>query len=234
MNENSLLLEKACRGDRKAEEELVVNNMGLVRSIAGRFSHSGCDTDDLAQIGAMGLIKAIHKFDLSYGVKFSTYAVPVIMGEIKRFLRDDGMIKVSRSIKENALKGKRCAERLRTKLGREPTFAELSKECGIDEEMLIEAFDAAAPIDTITPEDKDGAQTELPVADGRNSEDDIVDKIFIRDMLESLNTRERKIIVLRYFKGKTQSETAKIIGVSQVQISRIEKAVLSELRERFS
>ena len=98
----------------------------------------------------------------------------------------------------------------------------------------MEAFDAAAPIDTITPEDKDGAQTELPVADGRNSEDDIVDKIFIRDMLESLSTRERKIIVLRYFKGKTQSETAKIIGVSQVQISRIEKAVLSELRERFS
>lgn len=233
MNENSLLLKRACNGDKEAEKELVINNMGLVRSIAGKFSYNGCETEDLVQIGVIGLIKAIHKFDMSYQVKFSTYAVPVILGEIKCFLRDDGIIKISRNIKENVLKGKKCAENLSKKLGREPTIKEISEESGVKEENLIEAFEALLPVETINP-GNDGEEYELPITYEKNSEDDILNKIFVRDMLNILKPRERQIIVLRYFKGKTQTETAKMTGVSQVQISRIEKTVLSKLKERFS
>lgn len=232
MTENSLLLKRVALGDKQAEEELVVNNMGLVKSIVGRFSQRGCETEDLIQIGVMGLIKAIHKFDLSYGAKFSTYAVPLIIGEIKCFLRDDGIIKISRNVKENAIKGKKYAEILRIKLGREPTFAEIAKESGVDEENLIEAFDAATPIESIVSEQY-GKECELPIADEKYNEEKILNKIFVKDMLGALDARERQIIIMRYFKGKTQAETAKIIGVSQVQISRIEKAVLCSLKEKY-
>ena len=233
MNENSLLLERVKKGDKEAEEELVENNMRLVHSIAGRFSNCGYEIDDLSQVGAIGLIKAIHKFDLLYGVKFSTYAVPVILGEIKRFLRDDGIIKVSRNLKESAFRGKKCAHILRVKLGREPTIAEISEESGIEEEVLIEAFDAASPVEAISYVDTDGKQTEIPVASKKDGEDEIINRVLVEDMLNSLDTREKQIIILRYFKGKTQSEIAKIIGVSQVQISRIEKASIEKLRQIY-
>ena len=233
MTENSLLLERVKNGDKEAEEELVENNMRLVHSIAGRFSNCGYEIDDLSQIGAIGLIKAIHKFDTSYGVKFSTYAVPVIMGEIKRFLRDDGIVKVSRSLKESAFRGRKCAQNLRIKLGREPTIAEISKESGIGEEVLVEAFDALTPVEAISYVGGDGKEAELPIASKKNGEEEIINRVLVEDMLNSLDTREKQIIILRYFKGKTQSEIAKIIGVSQVQISRIEKASIEKLRRIY-
>lgn len=234
MNENSLLLERVKHGDREAEEQLVRDNMKLVWSIAGRFTGRGCEADDLSQIGAIGLIKAIHKFDMSYGVKFSTYAVPVIAGEIKRFLRDDGMIKISRTLKEHALHGKKCAEFLRIRLGREPTVEEISKESGIDSDALLEAFDATCPVDTLTPTDNDGKETELAVPSHVNGEEEIINRILVEDMLQSLEPREKQILILRYFKGKTQAETAAIIGVSQVQISRIEKSSIQKLKAKYS
>ena len=234
MNENSLLLERVKNGDREAEEKLIINNMKLVWSIVGRFSSCGCEVDDLSQIGAIGLIKAIHKFDTSYGVKFSTYAVPVIMGEIKRFLRDDGIIKISRSIKENAFRARKCAELLRTRLGREPTIEEISKESGIETGDLLEAFDAVSPVETITPVDSDGKETEVPICANKDNEEDIINRVLVADMLKSLSPREKQILILRYFNGKTQSETAKVIGVSQVQISRIEKAAVAKLKQNFS
>lgn len=234
MIDNSLLLERVKNGDKEAEEELVENNMRLVHSIAGRFISSGYESDDLSQVGAIGLIKAIHKFDMSYGVKFSTYAVPVIMGEIKRFLRDDGMIKVSRSLKENAFRGRKAAQNLKIKLGREPTVEEVAKETGIKSEELIEAFDAISPIEAISYVSSDGKETELPIASEKDGEEEIINKILVEDMLKSLDKREKQIITLRYFKGKTQAEIAKIVGVSQVQISRIEKASIEKLKKLYT
>jgi len=234
MNENSVLLERVKKGDKKAEEKLVDNNMKLVWSIAGRFSGYGYETDDLSQIGAIGLIKAIEKFDFSFGVKFSTYAVPVIMGEIKRFLRDDGIIKISRSLKESAIKGKKCAEALRYKLGREPTIEEISKESGIKSEILLEAFDASLPVDTITPVDSDGKEIEFNLPPQNDSEENLINKILVKEMLDKLSKRDRQVLILRYFKGKTQEQTAKIIGVSQVHVSRIEKSAIALLKSEFS
>jgi len=234
MNENSVLLERVKKGDKKAEEKLVENNMKLVWSIAGRFSGYGYETDDLSQIGAIGLIKAIEKFDFSFGVKFSTYAVPVIMGEIKRFLRDDGIIKISRSLKESAIKGKKCAEALRYKLGREPTIEEISKESGIKSEILLEAFDASLPVDTITPVDSDGKEIEFNLPPQNDSEENLINKILVKEMLDKLSKRDRQVLILRYFKGKTQEQTAKIIGVSQVHVSRIEKSAIALLKSEFS
>lgn len=232
MTDNAILLERVKNGDKKACDMLVENNMNLVRSIAARFAGRGCEYEDLTQIGAIGLMKAIEKFDVGYGVKFSTYAVPVIMGEIKRFLRDDGMLKISRSIKETALKGKKCAEALRKSLGREPTIGEVSKESGIAVDVLTQAFDALLPPTSITQTDEDGKEYEnVP---GENKEDEIINKIFVAALLKSLDTRQRQIMVLRYFRGMTQSETAKRVGISQVQVSRIEKAVIMRLREEMS
>lgn len=233
MIDNSLLLENLKNGDKSAEEELVINNMNLVRSIAGRFSGRGCDADDLLQIGSIGLLKAIKKFDAGFGVKFSTYAVPVIAGEIKRFLRDDGIIKISRSLKESAAKGKKCAQLLRNRLGREPTIEEISIESGIASEELVEAFDAVIPPETITPQNRDGKEEEIKITTGTDEENKLIDRLLVEDMLKRLSDRERKVIVLRYFRGKTQSEIAEIIGVSQVQISRIEKASVEKLRREF-
>lgn len=233
MTENSILLERAGKGEKKAQEELVLNNMGLVRSIASRFSFCGYDIEDLSQIGAIGLIKAVRKFDVSYGVKFSTYAVPVIMGEIKRFLRDDGIIKISRSIRENAIKAKKCENELRNRLGREPTLAEISEKSEISVDDLLEAYDATNPVETITPINDEGQEYNLPVCKNDSNEEKIINRIFVENMLDSLSEREKKIIILRYFRNKTQAEVAKEIGVSQVQISRIEKNTMQSLKDKF-
>lgn len=232
MTDNIILLKRVKNGDEKAYGELVENNMKLVMSIAARFVGRGYDYEDLIQIGAMGLMKAIEKFDASYDVKFSTYAVPVIMGEIKRFLRDDGLIKVSRSIKETAMKGKRYAEKLRTVLGREPTVSEIAEAGGLNEEDLTQAFEATLPTTSVIVTDEDGKESEI--AADENEEERILNKILVADMLASLENRQRQIIVLRYYKGMTQSETAKRVGVSQVQVSRIEKTVIQKLKTEFS
>lgn len=218
--------------DVKTGEKLVEENMRLVGSIAARFTGRGCDYEDLTQIGAIGLIKAARRFDESYGVKFSTYAVPVITGEIKAFLRDDGMIKISRSIKENAVKGKRCAERLAMLYGREPTISEIAKECGISREDLVQSFEASLPPEPVVKTDRDGKEIELAAPE--DEEEKILNKILVSDILSSLDKNRRQIIALRYCKGLTQSETAKITGISQAQVSRIEKSVIQKLKAEYS
>ena len=229
MADNAELLKRAGTGDGEAEAELVEKNMGLVYSIVRRFSNRGGEAEDLVQIGAIGLIKAVKKFDLSFGVKLSTYAVPMIIGEIKRFLRDDGAIKVSRAVKENAVRARRAEEELRLRLGRDPTLREIAIESGMDEWEITEAFDASLPPESLQA----GTENEDPLINRLSSddtEDKIVDKVFLRDALDKLSEREYEIIFLRYFRGKTQTEVAERIGVSQVQISRIEKKALLKLR----
>ncbi|MBE7016232.1 MAG: SigB/SigF/SigG family RNA polymerase sigma factor [Ruminococcaceae bacterium] len=206
--------------------------MGLVVSIAKRFTGSGVDIEDLAQTGSLGLLKAIDNFDEGFGVKFSTYAVPMIMGEIRRFLRDDGILKVSRSIKECAYKGHAAREELASTLGREPTLAEIAQRSGFSCEELLEAFDATAPPDSINRSVYQDSDSEISdCLKSSDSEEKIVDRITVESILNNLEKRERQIIVLRYFKGKTQQEIARCIGVSQVQVSRIEKSVLEKIRK---
>ena len=232
MLNNSELLEQLDLGDESAKSLLIENNMGLVYSVVSRIKSHLYEREDLVQIGAMGLIKAVKKFDTSFNVQFSTYAVPMILGEIKRFLRDDGAIKVSRSVKENALKGKRCREQLEKKLGREPTIGEISLECGISEDELIEAFEASVPPESLQAaviEGENGLSLMGLVTDGCE-EEKIVDRLVIKQSLSKLTDRERKIIILRYFMGKTQTDISEHIGVSQVQVSRIEKKALLKMR----
>lgn len=229
MTDNSELLKRAKMGDEKAADKLVENNIGLVHSIAGRFAGRRCEKEDLFQIGAIGLIKAVKRFDTSYGVQFSTYAVPMIIGEIKRFLRDDGAVKVSRAIKETAAKGRRAEEVLSERLGRCPTLSEIAYESGISPEELAAAFDAAREPESLENGSDGRALIDLLARD--DTEDRIVDRVFLQNALAALDKREREILVLRYFKGKTQSEIAKIIGVSQVQISRLEKKAMRRIRE---
>lgn len=233
MNDNAALLERVKKGDCDAQNRLVENNMGLVYSIVKRYTGRGYDLEDLVQIGAIGLIKAIKKFDSKFNVQFSTYAVPVIAGEIKRFMRDDGAVKISRTLKETAMKGWRAEEELRKKLNREPTIKEISDKCGIEADLLAEAFDAAAPPASIYESIYENGEKEIKLLDtmsGNDSEERIINKVMADNILKSLKPRERQVMILRYYKGKTQSEIAKIIGVSQVQVSRIEKQIITSLR----
>lgn len=234
MNGNTALIKRVQNGDAEAQDKLVENNMGLVYSIVKRYSGRGYDTEDLVQIGAIGLIKAIKKFDTKFNVCFSTYAVPVIAGEIKRFLRDDGAVKISRTLKETAIKGRRTEEELRRVLNRDPTIGEIAEKCGVDADTLTEAFDAAAPPASIYDSIYENGENEIRLLDtmaGDESEEKIINKVMAENILTSLKPRERQVIVLRYYKGKTQSEIARIIGVSQVQVSRIEKRILENLRK---
>ena len=234
MNGNAALIKRVQNGDAEAQDKLVENNMGLVYSIVKRYSGRGYETEDLVQIGAIGLIKAIKKFDTKFNVCFSTYAVPVIAGEIKRFLRDDGAVKISRTLKETAIKGRRAEEELRRVLNRDPTIGEISEKCGVDADTLTEAFDAAAPPASIYESIYENGENEIRLLDtmaGEESEEKIINRVMAENILTSLKPRERQVIVLRYYKGKTQSEIAKIIGVSQVQVSRIEKRILENLRK---
>lgn len=236
MLDNTVLLERYNNGDEAAKAQLVENNMGLVYSVVGKLREGPYEREDLIQIGAIGLIKAVSKFDTSFGVQFSTYAVPMILGEIKRFLRDDGAIKISRSIKETALKGKRCEEVLEKKLGRTPTISEISAECNISQEELLSAFEAMTPVESLQSPvyDDEESLCLMGLVGGKDEENEIVDRLVIKELLHKLTDREREIIILRYFKGKTQTEIAERIGVSQVQISRIEKKALLSMRQLFS
>ena len=234
MRNNAALIERVLEGDKQAENEMVEQNMGLVYSIVKRFSGRGCDTEDLTQIGAIGLIKAVKKFNPAFNVQFSTYAVPMIAGEIKRFLRDDGAVKISRALKESAMKGWRAEEQLRRRLGREPTLSEISAECGISADELSEAFEAAAPPGSLYESVYDNGEKEIRLVDtlaGESIEDGVINKVMLDNILAFLKPREKQVLVLRYFKGKTQTEIAEIMGVSQVQISRIEKNAIKKIRE---
>lgn len=236
MKDSAALITQIQNGDKQARDIMVEENMGLVYSIAKRFIGRGCEKEDLIQIGAIGLIKAINKFDVSFGVQFSTYAVPMIMGEIRRFLRDDGMIKVSRSLKEAAIKGGRARELLQKRLDREPTIKEISLESGIDADELTEAFEASAPPESIYENIYSNGEGEIKLMDTLSTagcEEEIINRVMISDLLKALDSREKSIVILRYFKGKTQAEISEIIGVSQVQISRLEKKIIEKLKRKI-
>ncbi len=229
---NAALIERMRDGDEAAKNELIERNMGLVYSAAKRFSRRGYDFEDIAQIGAIGLIKAAEKFDSAFGVCFSTYAVPMIIGEIKRFMRDDGAVKISRTLKETAMKGWRTEEILRRRFCREPTINEIAKECGTAPETLIEAFEAASPPESLYGNAYSGAKP-VPLIDiiaGSDMEENVINRVLVDEIMKSLSEREKRVIIMRYFRGKTQSEIAKSFGVSQVQISRIEKKAMEKLR----
>ena len=233
MPTNAELIMRLGEGDTEAQTMLVEQNMGLVYSIAGKFTGRGCEREDLVQLGAIGLIKAVKKFDASFGVQFSTYAVPMIIGEIKRFLRDDGAVKVSRSLKEAASKARRCEEQLSKELGRSPAISEISERSGLSCELILEAFEATVSPESLeahTTDDENGLSL-MGLLHSSDTEDEIVDRMFIARSIETLTERERDIITMRYFGGRTQAEIASVIGVSQVQISRIEKKALLKMRE---
>lgn len=238
MDETIRLIEAAHDGDKDARERLVTENMGLIWSIVRRFSGRGYEVEDLFQIGSIGLMKAIDKFDTSFQVKFSTYAVPMISGEIKRFLRDDGMVKVSRSIKENGWKIRRASEKLLYETGREPTIEELSRETGLFKEDIVLALEAGTEIESIYKTVYQGDGNEIFLLDKLPEKCDenehLINSLAIKQIMEELSEQERTIIELRYFQEKTQTEVAKALSVSQVQISRMEKRILLKMREKMA
>lgn len=233
------LIMMAKSGDKLAQTVLVENNIGLVWSIVRRFQNRGHETEDLFQIGSIGLIKAINKFDTSFDVKFSTYAVPMIIGEIKRFLRDDGIIKVSRSLKETSNKARITKEVMTRELGREPTIGEMAQRLDLSIEELVMAVEAGYTPESLFNPVNEGDNSPLMLIDKLNdecndSETDIIDKIALKQVLETLKPREKQIIILRYFKEKTQVQIANMLGISQVQVSRIEKKILEDIRSRIN
>jgi RNA polymerase sporulation-specific sigma factor len=228
------LIVRAQSGDNDAAEQLIKENSGLVWSVVKKFAKRGYEPDDLYQIGAIGLLKCIRKFDLSFEVKFSTYAIPMIIGEIKRFLRDDGMIKVSRPMKELATKARYTTEMLTAKFGRSPSINELANEIGVSTEDLIVATEASHDVESLhaTIYQGDGSPIFLidKVAQTSDNNEQNINILALKQLIERLKPKERQVIVLRYFRDKTQMEVAKAIGVSQVQVSRIEKKVLQSLK----
>lgn len=237
MDDILALLGRAHQGDKEARDILTEKNMGLVHSIARRFQNRGVEMEDLVQIGSIGLLKAIDKFDTGYDVRFSTYAVPMITGEIKRFLRDDGMVKVSRSLKEEAARAYAVREELSLKTGREPALEEIAAELNIDREELVLAMESAVQIEslqkTIFQSDGSGISLEDKLPQEKNQQEEVLDRLLLEQMLGMLEPKERELIYLRFFMEKTQTCVAKKMGMSQVQVSRLEKKILSRLREKL-
>lgn len=231
------LISRAQSGDSEAENFLVENNIGLVRSVARRFLNRGCEYDDLIQIGSIGLLKAVKKFDTSFNVRFSTYAIPMIIGEIKRFLRDDGMIKVSRNLKEIANKANIAKEALEKDYGREPTISEIASVLEISKEDLVVALESVQNTEYLyeTIHQDDGSPILLIDRISCNAGEDveIIDRLVLKEVLSALDPKERQIIMLRYFKDMTQCQVAEILGMSQVQVSRVEKKIIGKLRQNM-
>ena len=252
MEETSVLIARSQAGEKEAREVLIEKNLGLVHHIVRRFAGRGYELEDLFQIGTIGLMKAIDKFDLKLGVRFSTYAVPMIAGEIKRFLRDDGPVKVSRTIKENGMKIAVARQRFQTAEGREPTLQELSEQTGLSREEIVIAMEASASVESIYSAvyQEDGSEIYLvdkvvrgergsvgsSLGLGMGGEDaekeKLLNHMLLKQHLDSLNPQEKNLIRMRYFQNKTQMEVAAVLGVSQVQVSRLEKKILRSLRER--
>jgi len=234
VEEVSVLIAKAQEGSQEARELLVEKNLGLVHHIVKRFLGRGYDAEDLFQIGSIGLIKSIDKFDLSYDVKFSTYAVPMITGEIKRFLRDDGMVKVSRTIKENGWRIRQAQEKIAGEKGRDATLSEIEKETGIEKEDIVLALEAGAEVESIHRPvyQPDGSEVYLVdrLPEKRNDNEVLLNHLVLEKLLNELDERERRLICLRYFEDKTQTEVAKQMGITQVQVSRLEKKILLRMR----
>lgn len=237
MDKTMELIKLAQNGSDDARQQIIQENTGLIWSIVRKFSNRGYESEDLFQIGAIGLLKCIAKFDLGYGVKFSTYAVPMIMGEIKRFMRDDGMIKVSRPLKELAVKAKYSQDALTKKYGRQPTISELAESVNASVEDLVVALDADKEVESLysTVYSNDGSDVLLidKLEQKGNTDEKMVDSIVLRDIISQLKPKERQVILMRYFQDKTQSEVAKEIGVSQVQVSRIEKKVIENIKTQL-
>ena len=237
MKEISVLIARAQEGDREAREVLIEKNLGLVHHIVKRFAGRGYEMEDLFQIGTIGLIKAIDKFDLSYEVQFSTYAVPMITGEIKRFLRDDGMIKVSRSIKEMAGKVRSAREEMSASLGREPTIEEIAGKLGASREEVAASLEAGAEVESlyrpVGGNEDSGICLMDRLEEDRDDHEVLINRIVLRELMEGLDKEQREIILRRYFYNQTQTKIAADLGISQVQVSRLEKRILKEMRRRF-
>ncbi len=230
---NLELLAAAQAGDQDACDQLIRENTGLIWSIVRRYYGRGAEPEDLYQLGCVGFLKAIRGFDLSYGTQFSTYAVPKIAGEIRRFLRDDGAVKVGRGLREQALTILTARERLQARLGREPALSELAEETGYTAEEIAAAELAAAAPESLQQEVGDGLTLESTLHDSEG-EEAMVEKIALRSAIETLPESEKKTILLRFFKGLTQAQTARILSVSQVQVSRLERRALDRLRKEFA
>ena len=228
------LIRQAKEGNKKAQEILVEENTGLIWSVVKRFQGRGYDKEDLFQIGSIGLLKCIDNFDLERKVKFSTYAVPLIMGEIKRFLRDDGLVKVSRSLKEASYKIKREKEHYEKLYNREPTLKEIAATLDMDESDILMAMESGQDVCSLHQVIYQNAGDEIHLEDKLEQQSDLieqtVDNIYIQELLQKLNEQERKLIELRYFQNQTQAVIAGIMGISQVQVSRMEKKILEKLR----
>ena len=233
MSERITLIRQAQSGDRTASEKLITENTGLIWSIARRYFGRGVEPDDLFQLGCVGFLKAVEGFDTAYGTQFSTYAVPKIAGEIRRFLRDDGAIKVSRSIKERAAAIKKARERLTGKLGREPTVSELSQALDLSAEEIASAETATSAAESIQRQTGEEGFSLEDVLCTDGMEEKLLERMTLQEALKHLGEKERMVIQLRYYHSLTQQRVSEIIGVSQVQVSRIEKKALQQLRTFF-
>ena len=231
------LINRAHQGDKLARDKILIENTGLIWSIVRRFLNRGHEGEDLFQIGCIGMLKAIDRFDTEFDVAFSTYAVPMIAGEIRRFIRDDGIVKISRKIKENQMKIMHQREIYINEKKQEPTIEELEKVCDLTKEEIVMAMDASRNVESIDKEmySKDSAYTLMDLAeDDTNIEETVLNKIMVQQLMDMLESKERKIINLRYFKNKTQSQVAKEMGMTQVQVSRLKKKILNSMRNEKS
>lgn len=232
--DNGKLIKAAAGGDSAARDELILNNMGLVYSVVKRFLGRGYETEDLIQIGSIGLIRAAERFDTSFGVRFSTYAVPMIIGEIKRFIRDDGIIKVSRSLKDTAANAARIKADIENKEAREATVAEIAERLNISAAELSAALDSQQQPCSLYTHTDDGNGEGKALIDKLEREDspvdDMLNKITVRELIDGLGERDREIILQRFYGRQTQAQVAERLGISQVQVSRLEKKILKKLR----
>ena len=243
MRDMSELIKRAQEGDKGALDQMISENLGLVHSIVRRFEHRGCDREELFQTGCIGLIKAIENFDLSLQLAFSTYAVPMIMGEIRRFLRDDGMVKVSRTLKENGYKISKARELLVNELGREPSLLEIESLTELTKEEIVMAMEANREVESIYQPVAGTDGDEILLVDQIGNSTDlyeepekeaVLNEILVAQLMELLDEREQRLIKLRYFENKTQCEVAKIMDMSQVQVSRLERKILLRLRKNLT
>ena len=237
MEHTLALIGRAHQGDKEARDTLFEENTGLIYSVARRFLGRGVEMEDLFQIGSIGLLKAVDKFDPAFEVKFSTYAIPMILGELKRFFRDDGMIKVSRSIKENQHRVYLAREKIEKELGREPSLKEIAEMLEMPPEEVAMTMDSAAEVESLyrTVYQSEGTDISLrdKIPEKENAEEHLLNRIFLEEILGKLESSDRKLLYMRYFQDQTQTQIAEQLGVSQVQVSRMEKRILKKLRSLY-
>lgn len=237
MEHTLALIGRAHQGDKEARDTLFEENTGLIYSVARRFFGRGVEMEDLFQIGSIGLLKAVDKFDPAFEVKFSTYAIPMILGELKRFFRDDGMIKVSRSIKENQHRVYLAREKIEKELGREPSLKEIAEMLEMPPEEVAMTMDSAAEVESLyrTVYQSEGTDISLidKIPEKENAEEHLLNRIFLEEILGKLESSDRKLLYMRYFQDQTQTQIAEQLGVSQVQVSRMEKRILKKLRSLY-